>query len=76
MRLETAPTEWDQVNLVLAPAGRNVYRPRSIPNSSPRGAKGVYGHMLSDTCHPAGVQETVGINVIYLIFFLALGAVS
>ena len=44
---------------ILAPAGRNVYRPRSIPNSSPSGAKGVYGHMLSDTCHPAGVQETL-----------------
>ena len=55
----------NQVNLVLAPAGRNVYRPRSIPNSSPSGAECVYGHMLSDTCHPAGVQETVGHRFLY-----------
>ncbi len=43
-----------------------MYRPRSIPNSSPSGAKGVYGHMLSDTCHPAGVQETLD-TVFYIL---------
>ena len=32
---------------------------------APAGAKGVYGHMLSDTCHPAGVQETVGHRFLY-----------
>ncbi len=60
--------QFKEINLyldILAPAGRNVYRPRSIPNSSPSGAKGVYGHMLSDTCHPTGVQETVGHRFLY-----------
>ena len=47
----------------------------SIPNSSPSGAKGVYGHMLSNTFHPestpnarmafVGVQETVGHRFLY-----------
>ena len=32
---------------------------------APEGRKGVYGHLLSDTCHPAGVQETVGHRFLY-----------
>ena len=51
MRFVTAPNtkknEINPVNWVLAPAGRNVYRPRSIPNSSPqRGERCIWAHVV------------------------------
>ena len=51
-----------------------MYRPRSIPNSSPREAKGVYGHMLSEPVTPLGFKRLL--DTVFYIPVAPLGLKS
>ena len=51
-----------------------MYRPRSIPNSSPRGAKGVYGHCCQTPVTPLGFKRLL--DTVFYIPVAPLGLKS